>query len=177
LSLEEILKIDHQGKVGVFVNETLEKIVEITERANLNLVQLHGDENEIFISALRKKLNDKIEIIKVVRIDPESIISANENSRNKFFTSFRSIQNDIAYLLFDTDSKTFGGTGKQFDWSILNEIEIPLPYFLSGGISEQNIDNLKILNQQPFSIDINSKFELEPGVKDLNKIREFYEKL
>lgn len=177
LSLEEILKIDHQGKVGVFVNETLEKIVEITERANLNLVQLHGDENEIFISALRKKLNDKIEIIKVVRIDPESIISANENSRNKFFTSFRSIQNDIAYLLFDTDSKAFGGTGKQFDWSILNEIEIPLPYFLSGGISEQNIDNLKILNQQPFSIDINSKFELEPGVKDLDKIRQFYEKL
>lgn len=177
LSLEEISKINHQRKVGVFVNETLEKIVEITERANLNLVQLHGDENEIFISALRKKLNDKIEIIKVVRIDPESIISANENSRNKFFTSFRSIQNDIAYLLFDTDSKAFGGTGKQFDWSILNEIEIPLPYFLSGGISEQNIDNLKILNQQPFSIDINSKFELEPGVKDLNKIREFYEKL
>ncbi|KIC64206.1 phosphoribosylanthranilate isomerase [Chryseobacterium taiwanense] len=177
LSLEEISKINHQGKVGVFVNETLEKIVEITERANLNIVQLHGDENEIFISTVRKRLNDKVKIIKAVRIDPESIISVDEYSKNRFFTSLRSIQNDIAYLLFDTDSKAFGGTGKQFDWCILNEIEIPLPYFLSGGISEQNIDNLKILNQQPFSIDINSKFELEPGVKDLNKIRRFYEKL
>lgn len=177
LSLEEISKIKHQGKVGVFVNEILEKIIEITERANLNLVQLHGDENEIFILELRKRLNNKVKIIKAVRIDPESIISADEYSKNRFFTSLRSIQNDIAYLLFDTDSKAFGGTGKQFNWSILNEIEIPLPYFLSGGISEQNIDNIKILNQQPFSLDINSKFESEPGVKDLNKIREFYEKL
>lgn len=172
LSLEEISKIGHQVKVGVFVNETLEKIVEITETANLNFIQLHGDENEMFISALKQRLNPNIGIIKVIRIDPESAISTKE-----IFKSFHSIQNNIDYILFDTDSKAFGGTGKQFDWSILNKIEIPLPYFLSGGVSEQNINNIKILDQQPFSIDINSKFELEPGVKDLHKIREFYEKL
>lgn len=169
LSLEEISKIDHQGKVGVFVNETPEKIVEVTEKANLNLVQLHGDENEIFISDLKQKLNPKIEIIKVIRIGNQS--------SNELQKTINQQPKSINYLLFDTDSKAFGGTGKQFDWNILNEIEIPLPYFLSGGVSEQNIDNLKILNQQPFSIDINSKFELEPGVKDLNKIRQFYEKL
>ncbi|MCE3076019.1 phosphoribosylanthranilate isomerase [Chryseobacterium gwangjuense] len=172
LSLEEISKIGHQGKVGVFVNETLEKIVEITETANLNFIQLHGDENEMFISALKQRLSPKIGMIKAIRINSESIISAKE-----IFKSFHSIPNTIDYILFDTDSKAFGGTGKQFDWNILNKIEIPLPYFLSGGISEQNIDNIKILGQQPFSIDINSKFELEPGVKDLHKIREFYEKL
>ncbi|WBV60464.1 phosphoribosylanthranilate isomerase [Chryseobacterium camelliae] len=172
LSLEKISKIDHQGKVGVFVNETLEKIVEITEQANLNFIQLHGDENEMFISVLKKRLKPNIGIIKVIRIDSESAISTEE-----IFKSFHSIQNTIDYILFDTDSKAFGGTGKQFDWNILNKIEIPLPYFLSGGISEQNIENIKILGQQPFSIDINSKFELEPGVKDLHKIRAFYEKL
>lgn len=169
LSLEEISKINHQGKVGVFVNETLEKIIEITERANLNLIQLHGDESEDFIIKLKQKSNPKIKIIQVIRIGNQSA-----NELQKSINQSLSTINDF---LFDTDSKAFGGTGKQFDWSILNEIEIPLPYFLSGGISEQNIDNLKILNQRPFSLDINSKFESEPGVKDLNKIREFYEKL
>jgi phosphoribosylanthranilate isomerase len=75
--------------------------------------------------------------------------------------------------LFDTDSKAFGGTGKTFDWQILNEIEIQIPYFLSGGISLENIENLKILNQKPLVLDINSKFETEPGIKNLEKIKTF----
>jgi phosphoribosylanthranilate isomerase len=174
LSLVEISKINHHGKVGVFANESIEKILEITAKADLNFIQLHGDENEIFISELKKKLNPKVGIIKVIRIDPEFIISTKEKSIDNFF---RSIQNNIAYTLFDTDSKAFGGTGKTFDWNVLNEIEIPLPYFLSGGISEDNIDNIKSLTQKPFAIDINSKFELKPGIKDLHKIRKFYEKL
>jgi phosphoribosylanthranilate isomerase len=84
-------------------------------------------------------------------------------------------QSAINYLLFDTDSKAFGGTGKQFDWNLLNEIKIPLPYFLSGGISEENIENMNILNQKPFAIDINSKFETEPGFKNLKQIEGFKE--
>ncbi len=177
LNMEKISRINHQGKVGVFVNESIEKIVDVTEKANLNFIQLHGDENEIFISELKKKLNSKIGIIKAIRINPDSITSTKEKFINNFLTSILSIQNDIDYLLFDTDSKAFGGTGKQFDWSILNEIEIPLPYFLSGGISEENIENIKNLAQKPFSVDINSKFELEPGVKNVHKIKDFYEKL
>lgn len=160
LKPSDIAKINHQGKVGVFVNENLEKIVETTEQAELNFIQLHGNENENFISVLRKKLDPTIGIIKVIRIGMQAVT---------FPTNV--MQNDIAYLLFDTDSKAFGGTGKQFDWHILNELDIPLPYFLSGGISKENIDNIKILNRKPFAVDINSKFEIEPGIKDMDKIK------
>jgi len=174
LRLEEISKIDHQGKVGVFVNENIEKILETTTKADLNFIQLHGDENETFISALKQKLNSEVKIIKVMRIGQESVISTKEKSIDHFF---RSIQNDIDYILFDTDSKAFGGTGEQFDWNILNEIEIPLPYFLSGGISKENIENIEHLKQKPFALDINSKFETEPGNKNISRIKRFISSL
>lgn len=172
LSLEDISKVNHRGKVGVFVNEDLDKILETAEKANLNFIQLHGDESENFISELKEKLNSEIGIIKVLRIGnekPESASSIQETINQQIKTS--------NYLLFDTDSKAFGGTGKQFDWNILNQIEIPLPYFLSGGISDENIDNIKILNQKPVALDINSKFELEAGNKDLDKISFFKAKM
>ena len=161
LSLEEISEINHQGKVGVFVNESIEKIVKITEKTNLNFIQLHGDEDENFISKLRKNLDEKIKIIKVFRVG---------ETFNFQFSVFNSL---VDYFLFDTDSKAFGGTGQTFDWQILNEIEIPIPYFLSGGISLENIHQLSTINQQPLALDINSKFETEPGIKDLETIKTF----
>ena len=161
LSLEEISEINHQGKVGVFVNESIEKIVKITEKTNLNFIQLHGDEDENFISKLRKNLDEKIKIIKVFRVG---------ETFNFQFSVFNSL---VDYFLFDTDSKAFGGTGKTFDWQILNEIEIPIPYFLSGGISLENIHQLSTINHQPLALDINSKFETEPGIKNLEKIKTF----
>lgn len=164
LSLEQISEINHQAKVGVFVNEELDKIVEISEKAKLNFIQLHGDETEKFISELRQKLNSKIAIIKVIRIG-----NLTENLESKI----HNLKSKIDYLLFDTDSKAFGGTGKTFDWNFLNEIKIPIPYFLSGGISLENIHQLSTINHQPFALDINSKFEIEPGNKDINKIKEF----
>ena len=165
LSLEEISEINHQGKVGVFVNESIEKIAEITEKAKLSFIQLHGDEDEKFILQLRQILGNIIKIIKVIRIGNQSFDELQKTINQQPST--------VNYLLFDTDSKAFGGTGKTFDWQILNEIEIPIPYFLSGGISLENIENLKILNQKPLVLDINSKFETDPGVKDLEKIKTF----
>ncbi|AZI55411.1 phosphoribosylanthranilate isomerase [Epilithonimonas vandammei] len=164
LSLEQISEINHQAKVGVFVNEDLEKIIEISEKAKLNFIQLHGDETEEFISELRQKLNSKIAVIKVIRIG-----NLTENLESKILN----LKSKIDYLLFDTDSKAFGGTGKTFDWNILNEIKIPIPYFLSGGISLENIHQLSTINLQPIALDINSKFEIEAGNKDLEKIKEF----
>ena len=161
LSLKEISEINHQGKVGVFVNETVEKIVEISEKANLNFIQLHGDEDEEFILSLSQRLSKDVKIIKVFRVG---------ETFNFQFSIFNSL---VDYFLFDTDSKAFGGTGKTFDWKILNEIEIPKPYFLSGGISLENIHQLATINQQPAVLDINSKFEIEPGNKDLEKIKTF----
>jgi phosphoribosylanthranilate isomerase len=174
LSLKEISEINHQGKVGVFVNETVEKIVEISEKANLNFIQLHGDEDEEFILSLSQRLSKDVKIIKVFRVG---------ETFNFQFSIFNSL---VDYFLFDTDSKAFGGTGKTFDWKILNEIEIPKPYYLSGGISLENIKNLqnfvkvnmsenKTLTKlnTPFALDINSKFEIEPGIKNLEKIKTF----
>ena len=167
LSLEEISEINHQGKVGVFVNERIEKIVEISEKSNLNFIQLHGDEDEEFIKRLRQMLNENTKIIKVIRIGDDKT-----NFENKI-KKITNIKSQISNLLFDTDSKAFGGTGKTFDWQILNEIEIPIPYFLSGGISLENIHQLSTINQQPLALDINSKFETEPGIKNLEKIKNF----
>jgi|GEM_PF-70062 len=168
LTLEQISEINHQGKVGVFVNEDLDEIVEISEQANLNFIQLHGDETEDFISQLRQRLNAKIRIIKVIRIANQT-----ENLESKI----HNLKSKIDYILFDTDSKAFGGTGKTFDWKILNEINIPLPYFLSGGISLENINQLSTINYQPVALDINSKFEIEAGNKDLVKIKKLINQL
>lgn len=163
LDLRQISDIEHQGKVGVFVNESLEKIVETASMAKLNFIQLHGDESKDFIVELRKKLNPEIRIFKVIRIGNQHL--------NELRKTINQNQFPIDYLLFDTDSTAFGGTGKTFDWNLLNKIEIPIPYFLSGGISLENIEKLTILKQKPFALDINSKFEKEPGIKDLEKIK------
>ncbi|MCT2408977.1 phosphoribosylanthranilate isomerase [Chryseobacterium antibioticum] len=171
LSLEEISKISHPGKTGVFVNEAIKKITDIVKKAGLKLIQLHGDESEDFIIELKQKLHSDVTIIKVIRI------GNNDNeTRERIKYTLNSYCSMVNYFLFDTDGKAFGGTGKQFDWTLLNEFDIPLPYFLSGGISEKNIDNISLLNQKPFAVDINSKFELEPGDKDLEKIRKLYRK-
>ncbi|MEC5156696.1 phosphoribosylanthranilate isomerase [Chryseobacterium sp. MP_3.2] len=164
LTLDEIKSINHQAKVGVFVNESLERIVEISTKAALNYIQLHGDEDNDFIFNLREKLNHEIKMIKVFRIGTEL-----ENLKFKI----QNLESEVDYFLFDTDSKSFGGTGHSFNWQILNDLEITKPYFLSGGISDENIDHIKLLNQQPFALDINSKFEIEPGNKDVQKIKKF----
>lgn len=173
LSLDDISKIDHQGKVGVFVNEKTEKIVEIAEKGKLNLIQLHGDESEDFIIDLKRKLNPEIKIIKVIRIGNDTTENRNKITQILNAPSKSYNLQPVTYYLFDTDSKAFGGTGQQFDWNLLNEFEIPFPYFLSGGISEENITNIESLIQKPFAIDINSKFEINPGDKDIEKIKKF----
>ena len=168
LSLEDMESLKHNGKVGVFVNETIENVVEISRKANLNYIQLHGDEDDIYIAELKRQLNPEIKIIKVLRIGSEV---------KNFKSKIHHLKSPADYLLFDTDSKAFGGTGKTFDWRILNEVEIPKPYFLSGGISPENCKDIRNIKQQPFALDINSKFETEAGNKDLEKIKNFYEKL
>ncbi len=168
LSLKQIAEVPHSGKVGVFVNVSIETILEISEKANLNFIQLHGDETEEFISELREKLDEKIGIVKVLRVG-----TSESKEVRKEIEKVSNLKSQISHLLFDTDSKSFGGTGKTFDWNILNEIDIPIPYFLSGGISEENIHQLKSIKNQPFALDINSKFEIKPGNKDIEKIKAF----
>lgn len=164
LSLEDISEISHGGKVGVFVNETLENIVKISQKTTLNFIQLHGDETSEFISELKKNLTSEIQIIKVIRIGNQSVTEL-QNLINTY------CQTPIAYLLFDTDSNAFGGTGKTFNWQILNELNIEKSYFLSGGVSLENLSEVEKIHRKPFALDVNSKFEILAGVKDLEKIR------
>ncbi|MBO9693454.1 phosphoribosylanthranilate isomerase [Chryseobacterium sp.] len=173
LSLEEISAIDHHGKTGVFVDVDIDHILNTAQKAGLNFVQLHGDESDDFVVELRQKLNPEVGIIKVIRIGNNAV--ENKIKITEAFNFQRRTCNlqPFTYYLFDTDSKAFGGTGIQFDWNILNEFTIPLPYFLSGGISEENMGNITTLKQQPFALDINSKFETEPGNKDIERIKEF----
>lgn len=173
LSMEEISNIDHHGKVGVFVNEETDIILQIVQQAGLNYIQLHGDESNDFIAELRQKLNPEIGIIKVIRIGNNAAENKIKIKQAFNFQPTTCNLQPVTCYLFDTDSKAFGGTGKQFDWNILNEFEIPLPYFLSGGISEDNIRNMETLKQKPFALDINSKFETEPGSKNIEKIKKF----
>ena len=162
LSLKEISEINHPNKIGVFVNEDIDFVVRIVKEANLNFIQLHGDEKLDYIEELKSKIESQINIIKVIRIG---------NSVPDFETFNRS--SFIDYLLFDTDSQAFGGTGKSFEWNLLNKVKIKKPYFLSGGISEENINEVSDLKIQPFALDINSKFEISPGNKDTTKIQRF----
>lgn len=164
LSLEDISKISHSGKVGVFVNETLKKMVEISQKTTLNYIQLHGDETSEFISELKKNLTSEIQIIKVIRIGNQSVTEL-QNLINAY------CQTPIDYLLFDTDSKAFGGTGKTFNWPILNELNIEKSFFLSGGISLENYSEIEKMDKKPFAFDVNSKFEISAGVKDLEKVK------
>lgn len=155
----ELSAISHEGKVGVFVNEKIERIAEMSENCGLNFVQLHGEEDENFVVHLRQHLSSHIKIIKVLRIGETNNVRTID------------LETSADYLLFDTDTSAFGGSGKTFDWKLLNALEIPKPYFLSGGISLENIHRSGLLRQKPFALDVNSRFESRPGIKDLQKIR------
>jgi phosphoribosylanthranilate isomerase len=151
-------------KVGVFVNADYETIVKAIEDYGLAAVQLHGDETDEFCL----ELMDKVKVIKVFRISDEQNIDELVNP----------FQNVCHYFLFDRDTKAYGGSGKQFNWNMLKNARINKPFFLSGGIGLEDIDKLKTF-QHPYlyAVDVNSRFEIEPGVKDMMKVQQFVNKL
>ena len=141
--------------VGVFVNEDISYVNEVASVVGLNFVQLHGNELPSFCEKV------DFPVIKAFRV------SANFNI--DFVKKYK-----VQALLFDTYSKyCYGGTGKQFDWSIIKNFKTKIPVILSGGINAGNIKQA-IIKLSPFCIDINSGVELIPGVKDRTKIKEIY---
>src|SRR5690606_11052030 len=141
-------------KAGVFVNSSLANIKETIQNHELNAIQLHGEENIDLVRALKK---ENLEIIKAFGIDDHFDWQA----INPFL-------DEVDYLLFDTKSKDFGGTGISFNWEKLQEYPFDKPYFLSGGISLDNIyEASRFQDKRCVGLDLNSKFELEPGLKDI----------
>ena len=144
-------------KVGVFVNEEIDTVLELYEKYGLDYVQLHGDEDLEYSMRLKTQ---RVKIIKVFRILdslPYSIAKFSEYSD---------------YFLFDTATKSYGGSGRHFDWSILKNYSSEVPFLLSGGISTDDVGQIKEMNPNGLAgIDVNSRFEVEPGLKDIEMVR------
>ncbi|WP_269237038.1 phosphoribosylanthranilate isomerase [Flavobacterium flavigenum] len=155
-------------KTGVFVNQSQEEILEKVEKHNLQAIQLHGNESVEFCSELKKQLPQKTEIIKV--------FSADENFDFEIIKPFESVSD---YFLFDTKGKLPGGNGTTFDWTILKKYNSKKPFFLSGGIGMNElkaIEEISKSNLPIYAVDINSKFEIEPGLKNKNLLSNFKRK-
>ena len=164
LSGKQIKEADFDlKKVGVFVNPSYADLLDAIDDYGLDIVQLHGNE----MPELCEELSAEVEVIKAFRIEDSAV------NIDKLVEPFDAV---CDYYLFDTAGlkESFGGTGKQFDWSILNSAKIEKPFFLSGGIGPGDVAKVKSFKHPDFfAIDVNSKFETEPGVKDMAAILKF----
>lgn len=148
-------KID---RVGVFVNAEQEYIKGKVDDYNLKFVQLHGNESPEFV----KELNKSIPVIKAFSISEVADLEQTER--------YEGLQ---GYFLFDTKTPQYGGSGQKFDWSILDNYKGNTPFLLSGGISIDDAKAIKQIKHPKFAgVDLNSRFEIEPGLKDINLLHQ-----
>lgn len=151
-------------KVGVFVNATFAGIMDKVAKYQLDYVQLHGDESVQLATDLK---STGVGVLKVFSVTNELPVEE--------MILFEGV---VDYFLFDTKTPNYGGSGKQFDWSILKQYTSTTPFFLSGGIDLEDIKSIKKLSlPMLYAIDVNSRFEKEPGQKDIEKIRSLKEEL
>ncbi|MDR0873190.1 MAG: phosphoribosylanthranilate isomerase [Prevotellaceae bacterium] len=162
-------------KIGVFVNESTDKILEIAKKYGLDGVQLHGNETP--------------EMCKTIKAQHFLCIKAFSIAESADFAQTKAYEGVADYFLFDTKTHltpnpspqergVYGGSGQKFDWAILNDYQGNTPFLLSGGISADDAGNIrKITHPLFFGIDINSKFEIEAGVKNVELIKMFIEKV
>ncbi|MDI5897242.1 phosphoribosylanthranilate isomerase [Flavobacterium yafengii] len=150
-------------KVGVFVNATQDEILEKIIKYDLQAVQLHGQESVNFCQDLKNEIDDSIEIIKVFSVDDAFD-----------FEVLKPFEVVCDYFLFDTKGKLPGGNGTTFDWKVLEKYPSSKPFFLSGGIGIEEMDAVNEIlktNLPLYAIDVNSKFEIEPGLKNIELCR------
>lgn len=151
-------------RVGVFVDETADKILELAHISGLEMLQLHGDESPEFCSNLR---SSGLKIIKVFKA-----------SWSFDFKQTIPYISACDYFLFDTLTETPGGSGMKFNWNILNSYNLEKPFFLSGGIGPGDYGIIKTIeNRGLFAVDINSCFEISPGIKDVKMVKTFIDRL
>lgn len=164
-------------KVGVFVNESIDEVIEIVEENKLDAVQLHGNESPAYIEELRnchfersRKISSEshpLEVFKAFSVDDDFDFSKTE-----------AYQKVCDYFLFDTKGKEYGGNGVKFNWQVLNNYKGEIPFLLSGGISKVDASKIQKISHKSFvGIDINSGFEIEPALKNIVNIKEFKQNL
>ena len=158
-------------KVGVFVNEAHDEVLEKVRLYDLNVVQLHGDETFTYCHVLQNRLGSQVEILKAFSID--------ENFKFKSTQAYEAVCNAF---VFDAKGKERGGNGVKFNWEILSDYKGATPYLLSGGIALDDVELIRKFMQTTaakkcIGVDVNSGFELEPGLKNIEELKQFKELL
>ena len=148
------------SRVGVFVNEDRDKIIELAHVCGLGIIQLHGNESPEYCSQIR---SSGLEVIKAFSI-----------SEGFYFEGIRPYLQSCDYFLFDTKTSKYGGSGKKFRWDCLTSYNLDKPFFLSGGIGPEDTEKIKVIkNKGFFAVDLNSRFETSPGRKDVALVKTF----
>lgn len=154
-------------RVGVFVDASIGDVMSQTEAFGIDLIQLHGQESPSYITQLRPHLPAQIQIIKALNIATTSDLEAAKR-----------YEGVVDYLLFDTKGKCVGGNGEKFDWSMLDDYAGTTLFLLSGGIGPDDAERVKAFHHPKcIGIDLNSKFELSPALKDATKLQSFLSSL
>lgn len=151
-------------RVGVFVNEEIEVIKSKIEEFKLDFVQLHGGETPDFCSQIR---DFGVKVIKAFSVSVATDFSA--------CTLYDKV---CDLFIFDTKCVGYGGSGESFDWNILSEYQAETPFLLSGGLGIENIDEVvRFSHPRLVGYDLNSRFEIEPALKDIKLIKKFLDKI
>ena len=180
-------------RTGVFVNAPIAYILDKIQRYNLHAVQLHGQESADYCEELKRHYEEQSDqVISSKKMQPHNTRDRNDDLleiikafsiKDRFeFEVLKPYEKVCDYYLFDTKGKLPGGNGYTFDWSVLNEYPSKKPFFLSGGIGSEAVENILSFLQKKeshycYAIDVNSKFEVEPGLKDIEKLKEFISNL
>ena len=159
-SLKDVFFPDFVHKTGVFVDEPVTEISSRIRQYGLNAVQLHGKESP---EVCRQLKTTGIEVIKSFSINSE-----------QDFDLVEKYTDACDYFLFDTPTAKYGGSGQKFDWNILQHYHAEIPFFLSGGIAPEDAERIRSFHHKSlYAIDLNSRFEISPGVKDIPKLKNF----
>lgn len=160
VSMPPVYLPQHVRKVGVFVDASLDAIRQHVEDYQLDIVQLHGQESPETLKALK----------------PLTLIKAFNIATPEDLQKTEPYEGLADYFLFDTKGKSVGGNGEKFDWSVLDSYQGETPFLLSGGIGSEDAQDVKTFHHPKcIGIDLNSRFETEPGLKDITKLKQFLE--
>jgi phosphoribosylanthranilate isomerase len=147
-------------KTGVFVDETQQEIQRLIDKFGFDAIQLHGNESPHFANSFK----GKVQVLKAFGLNDDFDFSLLDAYVNK-----------VDYFLFDTKTDAHGGSGKTFNWDVLNKYKLDVPFFLSGGLSLDNLEQItKITHPQFYGVDLNSRFETAPGMKDIEKLKQAF---
>jgi phosphoribosylanthranilate isomerase len=151
------------NKTAVFVNENESNINLLIDKFKFDTIQLHGNESPEFSNSFR----GRVKVIKAFGLNSDFD-----------FNRLNDYADKVDFFLFDTKTELHGGSGKSFDWSILDNYKLEVPFFLSGGLSPENLEEVQQINHPQFyGVDLNSRFEIAPGLKDIKKLKQAFNML